>query len=221
MLFWRQIYFKSPVLLFDVLCIPLAWYAAFCLRFNLELLPRPLIAKHALYAFALLSVVQIISYYYFKIDKGLWRFASMQDVMRILQSIVSANMVLIPLFYAFSWLRELPRSVMLLYSVLLLTSLCGGRLVSRYFFDKKQIILDQNGLKQRVLIIGAGNAGASLVRELLRSSLYFPVGFVDDKQSMQGYELHCIPLLFTIPHIQFHKIKESTNYPIIIIFLQC
>ena len=198
---WQKIYVKCPVVLFDVLCIPFAWYAAFCLRFNLDPLPPPLIAQHAVFAFGLLLVVQVISYAYFKIDRGLWRFASISDVKRIIQAIVCTNMVVIPFFYAFSWLRELPRSVMLLYSVLLLLSLCSGRLLSRDIFDRKKIS-DQRALKQRVLIVGAGHAGASLVRELLRTSSYLPMGFVDDSISHRGYDVHGVRVLGTIPDLQ-------------------
>jgi FlaA1/EpsC-like NDP-sugar epimerase len=98
-----------------------------------------------------------------------------------------------------SRLENLPRSVPPLYSMLLLFILGGSRLVYRWSKDKPYAIQDG----QRVLIVGAGCAGESLVRDLLRDlkSSYIPVAFVDDLKKKQGTELHGIRVVGTCDDI--------------------
>ncbi|VEH29751.1 nucleoside-diphosphate sugar epimerases [Legionella sainthelensi] len=73
-IFLKRLYIKSPVLLNDLLAIPVAWYAAYWLRYNLQPFPERLTSTHSFYALALLTVIQVTCYFYFKTYRGLWRF---------------------------------------------------------------------------------------------------------------------------------------------------
>ena len=57
----KKIYSKWPVLMFDILCIPIAWACAFYLRYNLEQLPSPIFSKSSVWVFLILMSAQIIS----------------------------------------------------------------------------------------------------------------------------------------------------------------
>lgn len=193
-LFLRKIYSKFPVIAYDVLSIPIAWYTAYLLRYNFEPFPT----KHFYFfcALSILLVVQTAMYYFFKIYRGLWRFSSLNDVARILRAVLYATVIVIPIFYMTFLLQHIPRSVLPIYSLVLVTLLCGGRLIFRTYWDKICEEASEGDVK-RVLIIGAGQAGAGLIRDLKRSKKYLPIGLVDDNQSKKGLEVHGVRVLGT------------------------
>lgn len=193
----RKIISKLPVILFDAAAIPTAWYAAYWLRYNLDPFNNILTLEHSKSALLFLTVMQLGCYYYFKTYRGLWRFSSLNDVMRILKSAITAMVLVIPALYLSSELHHFPRSIFLLYSIILVTLLCGGRLVVRLYWDEKSKV-NYNSDVKKVLIIGAGQAGESLVRDLKRSNNYLPVGFVDDNESKCGLEVHGVRVLGTV-----------------------
>jgi FlaA1/EpsC-like NDP-sugar epimerase len=195
-IFKKKLFSKLPVILFDVIAIPFAWYGAYWLRYNMHPYSGILTSTHSFSALACLTAVQICCYFYFKTYRGLWRFSSLNDVIRILKASVSAIVLVIPIFYLASLLHHIPRSVFPLYCIILATVLCGGRLMLRLHWDKPNRPEKETNVK-KVLIVGAGCAGEGLVRDLKRSNSYEPIGFVDDNISKTGLEVHGIRVLGT------------------------
>ncbi len=209
----RKFITKLPVITYDICVIPVAWYSAYWLRFNLHPEPGILTSNHSLLALGFLVLVQSICYFYFKTYRGLWRFSSLDDVLRILKASITAVVLVIPVLYLSSVLQHLPRSVFPLYSIILAMLLCGGRLMIRLHSDKAGRV--EYGESQRVLIVGAGLAGESLARDLRRSGYYQPVGFVDDNINKRGLEVHRVPVLGAIRHIE----QFVREYSIDLIFI--
>lgn len=194
--FFLKLYKKLPVIAFDVIAIPVAWYFAYWLRYNMQPFPSSLVTVYSLFALLTLMTMQITCYYYFRVYRGLWRFSSLNDVARIIKATVCATILSIPVFYLASLLQHIPRSVFPLYNMILITLLCSGRLLMRSLWDKRGREGQVSEIK-RVLIIGAGRAGESLVRDLKRTQSYQPVGFVDDNLGKRGLEVHGIRVLGT------------------------
>lgn len=192
--FWQKVYSKLYVLSYDVFCIPAAWYLAYLLRFNLEPIPDKLRNYASLIAFLFLAVVQLGCYYHFKVYRGLWRFSSISDISRILQSVACSLLLALPLFYFTSLLQHIPRSVLPLYAIILITLLCGGRFLFRSYLDRYNPFGEVSEIK-RVLIIGAGQAGEGLIRDLKRSRAYMPIGLVDDNVKKRGQEVRGVRVL--------------------------
>ncbi|WP_133134359.1 polysaccharide biosynthesis protein [Legionella santicrucis] len=213
-IFLKRLYLKSPVLLNDLLAIPLAWYAAYWLRYNLQPFPERLTSTHSFCALALLTVIQLTCYFYFKTYRGLWRFFSLNDVIRILKASLTATTIAIPVLYLTSILHELPRSIFPLYCVILTVFLCGTRLLRRIYWDRRARGNQTTEIK-RVLIVGAGMAGEGLVRDLKRSNQYKPIGFIDDNLSKKGLEVHGVPVLGITSQISM-RVRE---YAIDLIFI--
>ncbi len=209
-IFFRKFYKKLPVIAFDALSIPLAWYCAYWLRYNMQAFPIGLKDFNCLAALAVLACVQLFTYYYFKVYRGLWRFSSLNDVARIINAVIAAVVFSMPLLYGLSLLHQIPRSVWPLYTIILITLLCSGRLLMRSYWDRRGSLSNLQEIK-RVLIIGAGRAGESLVRDLKRTETYLPVGLVDDNPDKRGLEIHGVRVLGVTRDLQELVLRHQIN----------
>ncbi|KTC66070.1 nucleoside-diphosphate sugar epimerases (plasmid) [Legionella adelaidensis] len=209
-IFGKKLYSKFPIILYDTLCIPLAWYLAYWLRFNMQVVPENFTTPPTLYAFFCLFLFQLYSYYYFKVYRGLWRFSSLNDVIRIIRAVIVATLAIIPTLYMLSLITGIPRSVLPLYTINLITLLCGARLLYRLYWDRNQNNAIAT-LPQKVLIVGAGQAGEGLVRELKRTKNYIPMGIVDDDKKKKGLEVHGVRVLGRIKELETLVVKHKID----------
>jgi FlaA1/EpsC-like NDP-sugar epimerase len=175
----------------DIVMIFVAWVLAYFLRFNLGMIPQIYLLE-ALQVLPILIVVQVSFYYIFSLYRGVWRYASIPDLMQILKAVVSGCVVTVLILFLFSRIQYVPRSIFPLYGILLMALLGGSRLFYRYVKDHGHLTL----VGKRVLIIGAGQAGEGVVRDLLRNRKhYYPVAFVDDAPYRLRKKIHGIAVV--------------------------
>jgi FlaA1/EpsC-like NDP-sugar epimerase len=176
----------------DLLSIPVAWMLAYWLRFNLDTIP-PEFLSGALQALPWVLPIQAGVYWLFGLYRGVWRFASIPDLVRITKAVLVGTALVVVVLFILNRSLHVPRSVPVLYFGVQLILLAGPRLLYRWLKDHRFNL--SSG--QRVLIVGADRAGDLLARDLLRdpSRAYFPVGFVDDTLRRQGGELQGLPVL--------------------------
>lgn len=167
--------------------IILAWLSAFILRVNLGLLPD-LYLKGMLLTLPIVLVCQVIINCWFGLHRGSWRFCSMNDLTKIVKAALVGVFFSIGILFLTEKVALVPRSIPFIYSLLLIFFLGGVRFSYRKFHEHSQ----QSEAQKRVLVIGAGAAGESLVRDLLRNKItgYLPVAFVDDSPAKIGREIH-------------------------------
>jgi FlaA1/EpsC-like NDP-sugar epimerase len=178
---------QTTALVHDLLMVPIAWLGAFWLRFNLESVPT----QYWLDALLLLPIVWIsqgAACWYFGLYRGIWRFASIPDLIRIIKAVTFGVAIAAALIFGLTRLEGVPRSVFLLDAVLLVALLAGPRLLYRWLKDRHLYIADG----KRAIVVGAGQAGEMLVRDMLRdgTSPFRPVLVVDDNLRKHGRELH-------------------------------
>jgi len=173
--------------LHDLLCVPLALFLSYWFRFNLGSIPLEF--KQTLYTLILIAVpVQGLLFWYSGLYRGLWRFASIPDLIRIFKVAGFGTFAIIPIAFLLQCLHGIPRSVLLLYPLLLVASLSVSRIAYRGYKDHRVGFSLEEG--KRTLIIGAGRAGEMLVRDLLHRDAYRPVAFLDDNPVMLQREIH-------------------------------
>ena len=186
----RKLLFNRWVaFLHDLLWVPISLVLAYLLRFNFDGIPtdyHPSLYQLLLFA----PFVQGIIYWFFGLYRGFWRFASIPDLIRILQAVGLGALVITVSSGLLTRFQGVPRSVFLLYPLILTGGLCGSRLLYRWLKDHRLSL--QKGSGKRTLIVGAGRAGELLVRDLLHRVEYEPVAFLDDDKSLQNREIHGI-----------------------------
>lgn len=185
-------------LLVDLFFIPMAWYCAYWLRFNIGVVP-PIELLHASYLLPFLMVIQFSSFWFFGLYRGIWGFASLPDLIRILKAVVvGVTLFLVVLFFAHF---KIPRSVIPIYAWLLVSLLGGTRLLYRWFINNCRYGAQKG---KRVLVIGAGQAADLLLREVAKNTVvtaYNIVAIVDDDLHKVGCELHGVRIVGTLNDI--------------------
>lgn len=188
--------FRSSVAAFahDLLMIPIAWFGAYWVRFNLEPVPLEYF-QSALGMLPLVILVQGTLFWHFGLYRGIWRFASMPDLLRITKAVAFGTAATAAGIFLITRMAGIPRSVLPIYALLLLGLVGGPRFAYRWIKDRK--LYTKEGKK--ALIVGAGRAGEMLVRDLLRdpNREYEPAGFVDDDPRRRGQEIHGVRVIGT------------------------
>ncbi len=176
----------------DLAMIPVAWLGAYWLRYNLGTIPVDQFHT-AIKSLLILVTIQAFAFHYYGLYRGVWRFASIPDLIRIGKAVLVGMAFSAVVVFLFTRMDGIPRSVFPLYGLLLVALLGSSRLAVRWSKDRH--IYQGEGC--RVLIVGAGKAGEMLVRDLLRSrdEIYEPVGFVDDSLRKLGREIHGVRVL--------------------------
>lgn len=208
----------AALLLFaDVILINLAYIAAFYIRFDGDL-TRQLASQYLPVYFDNLvtfTFIKIAIFYAFGMYKNLWRYASIGEMFQIVAAAFVANTGIIT--YMVLTQQMLPRSIYML-AFLLDTVLIGG---VRLSVRATRNIRESNILKRknykRVLVVGAGQAGAVVIKELKNhDNLHSkPIALIDDDNSKLGARINGIPVLGDRYHIR--KIAEEKKIDEIII----
>jgi len=194
------------VIIHDLLMVVVAWQLSWWIRFNFEF---PFYNwELSLSLILVLLLVQGSLFLYFHLYRGLWRFASLRDLWNIFRATIVGAIAVSLVFFIMFRLEGVPRSVLLLYPVLLIFLLGGPRLGYRLWKDRNASILTTIE-KKRVLVIGAGNAGDMLVRDMHRSESDIPVAILDDNESLKGAEIRGVKICGAIAKVK--TIVEQYN----------
>jgi len=176
----------------DIFASGLAWFGAYWIRLNLDL-PAPYLQSAVLMA-AWVIPLQAFVFWRFGLYRGIWRYASLPDLNRILKAVGVAALAIPMVLTLLASHAKTPRSVFLLDPILLLLMMGGSRLAYRAWKEHRLYgILSLQG--EPVLVLGAGDTAITLVKELERSSEWRVVGLLDDDARKQGSLLHGLRVL--------------------------
>ena len=190
---WR----RGVIVFSDLAVIILTFYLAFWIRFLDEgfLFPKYLpIFKQTL---PLVVVVYFMSFVLFGLYKGLWRYASINDLIRIFKAIIAGALLTVVGMVFVLGLRAFPRSVFIIHPLLLLFAVGTSRLGIRVYKRILPALLSGVSDYKRVILVGAGDAGEMILRESQRhpQRRYKVVGFVDDNVEKINRDIHGVKIL--------------------------
>lgn len=149
--------------------------------------------------------LKIAFFWLFGLYRGMWRYTGLSDLWSIARAMALAGMCLVLYVTFFDHTQVHPRSILILDPLLAFCLSCALRVTIRVLHqvpirDGAAALLPlalrpkTNGV--RVLLFGAGDAGACMAREILdtRDSGLLPVGFIDDDPSRLGRSIHGLPV---------------------------
>lgn len=178
-------------------------YLAFILSIYIRLGNFQAVGYQKLFQYAAIySLIQIIVFISFGLYRGIWRFASIHDLKRIIQSsFVGVSIGALVLFF-WARLENIPRSTFIIDWFVLVIFLGMGRFTYRLYRDSRLNLKKGKG-QTRTLIVGAGLAASQLLREIFYNEnlIHNVIGLVDDNPNKRGKEIFGIPVLGYIHHI--------------------
>jgi len=180
------------LVLLDIGVVGVSYLAALALRFNGSV-PRNYWQNFQWFV-VVVATVHLLSNYLFGLYGQMWRYASVREARQVVLSGIFAGAVMISTTWLLSGRRFVPLSVVILGSALSLMGFGGIRFQSRLFGWRRRSAETE---PSRVLLIGAGDAGSMVLKDLLHNpSLGLtPVGIVDDDPRKARLSLHGVPVL--------------------------
>jgi len=159
----------------------------------------------------MIVLVRLGFFHFYGIDKGSWRYAGVRDLINIIKAVSLSSIALVMIIYFFLGFHQYPRSVYVI-DWLILIFLIGG--IRVHWRVVRELRFLETGDKKRVLLIGAGDAGEMILREMKQNPklLYKPIGFIDDDVTKFGIKIHGVPVLGTrkelLSIVNRHNIQE-------------
>jgi len=219
----------SGQLIFDALIIFTSFIISFFLRGQIGLEDsQGLFSQYSDFMgwyILIVILIKIPMFWLFGVYRRVWKYASLKDMMAILESVTLGSVILAVIFYILSFPISIfninfnfpffPRSIFIIDYLLTLTLIIVSRFSKRFFNELKFGSTAMR--KKRVLIIGAGDAGEMIVREMIRqkNSEYMPIGFLDDDYSKIKNKIHGISVLGPISMME-SVIKDQSVEEVII-----
>jgi FlaA1/EpsC-like NDP-sugar epimerase len=200
--------------LFDLCAVCASWLVAYVIRFNGSV-PVDFRAG-ALHSLVWVLPVYGVMFRIFGLYRGMWVFASLPDLIRIAKSVATGAVVAMVVSVMVQPIPIVPRSVLVVSPLFLFLAMGGSRALYR---ATKEFYLYGGLVAQGkpVVVLGAGSAGASLARELSRSSEWRLVGLLDDDVSKHGREIYGYKVLGPISELPQLAESLKTEYAIIAI----
>jgi len=179
----------------DIIIFSFALYLSFYLRFE-GVIPKGYLVQFYLYL-PLFVGIKILAFYFFQIYRFIWSYVGLYELLTVfkIQTLSSLVISAIILFLAYEEpFRGFPRSILPIDYVLSLIMAGGLRISKRVYLQaRKYPVVEQ----KKTLIIGAGNAGEQIVRDMERTkdSPYLPVAFIDDDPAKKRVSIHGIEVV--------------------------
>jgi FlaA1/EpsC-like NDP-sugar epimerase len=188
-------------LLADGVLVAAAWYLAFRVRFDPLDVPVYYEDYVAWTTIALVVALKLAVFTLTGIHHRWWRYVSTRDMWGIVRGVTAASLLVYLVFY-FAPLNDLrvPRGIALLDWLLLLGFVAISRMLARTLFERPSPgRLMARG--REVIVVGAGDAGGLVLRELQKSATTTPIGLVDDDPRKRRMRLHGVRVLGTIDEL--------------------
>jgi len=201
---------RLMVFALDISFIAAAFMLAFLLRFDFTF-PA---SYHELIKDGLLVVLLVkpLVFLFSGMYRSIWKYASLQDGIEIFKVVTLSTLITSFVLYFLHDSSAMPRSVFVLDWVLLFAMIAASRLLWRIY--RETYLIPRYYTGKRTLIVGAGEAGHLLLKELRKqkNASNQVIGFLDDDPTKQGMRLGGVPVMGNLGRlraaIRKHRIEE-------------
>ncbi len=184
------------ILSHDLLAIASAWFFAYIIRFNFEI---PFVQINSMKNNLLVVLItQIIFLLSFRVHRASWRFSSISDLKRIIVAIFSSSL-LMAIYFSFFYHQQpaIPRSIILLYPLLVLLFMFGSRITYRYL--REALEFNSSSIKPKnAIVLGTSKEGVALVKALSPNPNWRVIGLLGNDKLLKGTEISGVKILGSI-----------------------
>ncbi|MHC4616948.1 MAG: polysaccharide biosynthesis protein [Planctomycetota bacterium] len=212
--------FRRPlIILAHLIAFAGALMLSFLVTNNMQFRRTWLVGQYPL-LLSFLVVIKVVVFGLFKQYRGWWRYVGISDLTGILRASLVSTLIIVCLWTALIFapptvrqrlqtLTEVGQGVFFADLFITFLLLAGLRMLVRLYHEEFRTI--ESGRLKRFVIVGAGNAGEALLREIHRMPVaqYDVVGFIDDDPAKQRTHIHGIPILGRVE--QLPKICKDRN----------
>ncbi|MGH7664859.1 MAG: polysaccharide biosynthesis protein [Gemmatimonadaceae bacterium] len=187
-------YRKVALAALQILLVCVSYALAFLLRFEWNF-PEGYIGMF-LATLPWLILFRLLAFAYFRLHRGWWRYVGMRDLVALVKAVtVSSLMFTAALVFLGHYGDGFPRSLVIIDAMLTVGLVGGVRFALRAARESRRPGRPKR--TRRALIIGAGDAGELLLREMHNNPRlgYVPVGFLDDDKRKEGFQIHGVDVL--------------------------
>ena len=143
-----------------------------------------------------LILLRVGSFVYFRLYSGWWTYVGVRDMIALLKAVGVSSVLFASFLVLAGFAPGYPRSVLIIDALLTVALMGGVRFGLRVVRESRRPVA-AGPRPRRVMIIGAGDAGELLLREMHNNPRlgYMPVGFVDDDSRKTGFHIHGVAVL--------------------------
>lgn len=178
-------YKRFRFVLYDIILIILSLYLALLLRLDFKISPQYI--TFFWYSVIPVTAITIVFNFIFKLYNKVWKYASIEELLSIVYSVSFSNVIFILYSYFVTYRAfessyyRFPFTVHIIFWILSVASLGGIRFMYRIIQGNDESFENNEG-KKNVLIVGAGDAGVMLLKEIKKHPEfnYNVIGFIDD-----------------------------------------
>jgi FlaA1/EpsC-like NDP-sugar epimerase len=185
---------KLALIFVDILLISISYIAAYVLRLDIGgIFIYSDVIKTSL---PVIVVVTLLVFIRMGMYNAVWRYASVDSFIMVLKAVTTSTSISVALIFFVQMQYRTPRSIFIIYWMLLLIGMGGLRFSTRLYRYYYALRGKRGDSQRRVLIYGAGPAGQMVAKEMRYDHTlgYHPVCFVDDDSTKVGKSIHSLPI---------------------------
>ena len=218
----RLLAFRKPlIILAHIIAFALSLLLSFLLAYNMRFSRSWLVEQYPI-LLLFFVVIKLVVFGLFKEYRGWWRYVGISDLIGILRASLVSTLIIVVLWYAFisttavrqalKAITEVGQGIFMADMFATVLLLAGLRMAIRLYYEEFRT--EERGPLKRFLIVGAGDAGEALLRDIHQrsSAEYEVIGFIDDDPAKQGTYIHGIQVLGRVEELpkvcKEHNIEE-------------
>ena len=199
----------------DMVLLALSYFLAYVVRFEAHIGAREmLVIRQTIFPVVL---CKLVVFYCFNLYRGMWRYTSIVDLFNVIKAVLVSSLLIITVALMFSRFQGFSRSVFIIDAVFSFLLIAGIRVFIRLVLSTATFSFGKNSTHnnehKKLIIIGAGDAGEKLAREIYNnpSMKYRVVGFVDDDKNKVGKHIHGIKVCGRVDDLKEVVRKEGVD----------